>query len=232
MAGAAVLSRWQLELSLKCPRCFWLLKRHGIKPPEGYPLALNNAMDRLLKQEFDRYRAEGKTHPLLEANGLRARLFPDALKLKVWRNNREGLRWKDGQSGAVLFGAVDDVLEFPDGKLAVLDYKSSGAAEATVYDSYAFQLDVYTFLLQRLGFETAPHGYIAFFMAVRDDGFNGRLPFTGVLKEVKVRPERVEGVFREALVLAGRDQAPGPGEECDNCRWFDEAGAVLQGGLS
>jgi len=42
------LSRAQLQLFTDCPRCFWLVNRHGVKQPKGYPLALNIAMDQLL----------------------------------------------------------------------------------------------------------------------------------------------------------------------------------------
>ena len=38
------------------------------------------------------------------------------------------LRWTDPDTGHTLFGAVDDALEFPDGSLAIIDYKSSGSA--------------------------------------------------------------------------------------------------------
>ena len=225
---AVTLSRWQLELFCKCPRCFWLLKRHNVKQPEGYPLALNTAMDGLLKAEFDLYRAKGQPHPILVEHQITAKLFADTTRLEAWRNNFQGLRWKDADTGHALFGAVDDVLEFPDGSLAVLDYKSSGAREATVYPSYQLQLDVYTFLLQKLGYQTAPQAFLAFFLAVKDDGFNGRLPFRPVLLSVTPQPERVAPLFQHAIRLAQSDQLPQPGAACDCCRWFGEALARLE----
>lgn len=225
---AVTLSRWQLELFCKCPRCFWLLKRHNVKQPEGYPLALNTAMDGLLKAEFDLYRAKGQPHPILVDHQIAAKLFEDTTRLEAWRNNFQGLRWKDAGTGHTLFGAVDDVLEFPDGSLAVLDYKSSGARGATVYPSYQLQLDVYTFLLQQLGYKTAPQAFLAFFLAVKDDGFNGRLPFRPVLLSVTPQPERVPQMFEQAIRLVQSDRLPQPGAACDCCRWFGEALARLE----
>jgi len=143
------LSRAQLQLFTDCPRCFWLRNRYDVKQPKGYPLALNIAMDQLLKAEFDEFRAAGKLHPILRDNKIEARLFADTEKLTAWRNNFQGLRWRDPKSGHTLFGAIDDILEFPDDSLAILDYKSSGAREVHIYDSYQLQMDVYTFLLQR-----------------------------------------------------------------------------------
>jgi hypothetical protein len=203
----------------KCPRCFWLLKRHNIKQPDSYPLALNNCMDQLLKAEFDQCRAAGQPHPILVEFKIAARLFSDLPRLTEWRNNFQGVRWTDPATGHTLFGAVDEILEFPDGALAVMDYKSSGAAEARVYDSYQLQMDVYTFLLQRLGYRTAPKAFFAFFMAVRDQGFHGRLPFRGVILEVTPQPERVPPLLARAVATAQQDRMPDAGPECDLCRW-------------
>jgi len=224
------LSRFQLDLFVNCPRCFWLLKRHGIKQPAGYPLALNTAMDGLLKAEFDEYRQRGEPHPILAQHGVQARLFADTAKLQEWRNNFQGLRWTDPDSGHILFGAIDDLLEFPDGSHAVVDYKSSGAREISVYPSYQLQMDVYTFLLQQLGYRPAPKAYFAFFVAVRDDGFRGRLPFRSALVEVEPRPERVPGLFRQAIEAAQSAVMPASGLECESCRWLDQAGPVVAAG--
>ncbi len=229
ISNTVTLSRWQLELFTKCPRCFWLLKQHGIQPPESYPLALNTAMDSLLKAEFDQYRRAGKLHPILSEHGIQALLFRDVAKLQEWRDARRGLRWDDPATGHTLFGAVDDILEFPDGSLAVVDYKSSGAREVTVYPSYQLQIDVYTFLLEKLGHKTAPCAYLAFFLAIKNDGFKGRLPFRAELKEVIPSPERVYNLFLAAAESAQLQQIPPAGEECDLCRWFSEAQSRLSG---
>jgi CRISPR/Cas system-associated exonuclease Cas4 (RecB family) len=222
------LSRWQLELFVECPRCFWLLKQHGIRQPEGYPLAINIAIDALLKAEFDQYRAKGERHPILTEHRISAKLFGDLKKLQEWRSNVQGLRWTDPATGHTLYGAVDDILEFPDGSLAVLDYKSSGAREITIYPSYQLQMDVYTFLLQRLGYRTASKAFFAFFMVVKDEGFGDRLPFRRTLVAVTPQPERVLELFRQAVALALSDEMPKPGEKCDLCRWFHEAGPILR----
>ena len=219
----ATLSRWQLDLFVKCPRCFWLLKRHGIKQPAGFPMTLHSAIDVLLKAEFDACRAKGELHPVLMRHGIQARLFGDTELLRAWRNNFQGLRWRDPSTGCTLYGAVDDILEFPDGTLAVVDYKSSGAKAATIYPSYQLQMDVYTFLLQRLGYRTAPRAFFAFFMAVKDAGFDGRLPFRGQVLDVETRPERVPALFQQAVAVGVSEASPPSGAQCDVCRWFAKA---------
>jgi len=52
------LSRSKVEMFLKCPRCFYLEQRLGIKIPSGPSFALNSAVDCLLKKEFDLRRAK------------------------------------------------------------------------------------------------------------------------------------------------------------------------------
>ncbi len=67
------LSRSKIDLFIECPRCFYLDRRLGVGRPPGFPFTLNNAVDTLLKREFDAYRASGKPHPLIEEYGIDAK---------------------------------------------------------------------------------------------------------------------------------------------------------------
>jgi len=58
------ISRSKIDLFIECPRCFYLDRRLGIGRPPGFPFTLNTAVDALLKQEFDVYRAKGEAHRL------------------------------------------------------------------------------------------------------------------------------------------------------------------------
>ena len=49
------ISRSKIDLFLECPRCFYLDIQKKIKRPQGFPFNLNNAVDMLLKKEFDRH---------------------------------------------------------------------------------------------------------------------------------------------------------------------------------
>jgi len=171
------LSPNSLNLFLECPFCFWLEKRVGIRRPQPYPYALNMAVDKLLKEEFDSYRKKGEPHPLILAHKIPAKLFPNQALLNQWRSNAVGIRYFDEDLDAVLFGAVDDILEFKDGKLAPLDYKSTGSNVPTIYDRFQIQMDVYTFLLEKNGFKTPRKGYLAFYIVDKENGFGDRLPF-------------------------------------------------------
>ncbi len=216
------LSPNSLNLYLECPCCFWLDKKQGIKRPPPYPYALNMAVDFLLKQEFDRYRAKGESHPLLVANNIPAKLFPNQELLNEWRNNFKGIRYYDKELDATLFGAVDDILEFSDGKLAPLDYKSTGSKVANVYDRFQMQMDIYTFLLEKNGYETVGKGCLAFYIVDRENGFNDKLPFRKEIHMIDTDFSYVQGIFTEAVELLRKNTPPSHSSDCKFGQWLDE----------
>lgn len=195
----------------------------GVKRPPPFPYALNTAVDTLLKKEFDEYRKEGKVHPLIESHNIQAKLFPNQSLLNQWRSNFSGIRYYDSNLDAVLFGAVDDVLEFPDGKLAPLDYKSTGSSAAKVYDRFQLQLDIYTYLLEKNGFETSKKGYLAFYIVDKENGFKDRLPFRKELHEINTNPEDVPNLFSEAVSILKQTSPPPHSQDCPYGKWLGEA---------
>lgn len=217
------LSPNSLNLYYECPRCFWLDKRMGIKRPQPYPYALNAAVDLLLKQEFDKYRKKRELHPLLVAYNIPAKLFPNQGLLDEWRNNFKGIRYYDAELDATLFGAVDDVLEFSEGKLAAMDYKSTGSKTANVYDRFQMQMDIYTFLLEKNGYKTVRKGCLAFYIVDKENGFDGKLPFKKEIVVIDTNPDYVQGVFSEAVALLKKDMPPSHSPDCQYGRWFKEA---------
>jgi len=173
----------------------------GIRRPQPYPYALNMAVDVLLKQEFDSYRAKKEPHPLLVLHKIPAKLFSNQELLNQWRSNFSGIRHYDPDLGATLFGAVDDILEFSGGKLAPLDYKSTGSNVANIYDRFQLQMDIYTHLLEKNGFKTPRKGYLAFYIVDKTNGFGDRLPFRKELHEIETNPEGVYEIFKDAVAL-------------------------------
>ena len=218
------LSPNSLNLYLECPHCFWLEKKQGIKRPPAYPYALNQAVDTLLKQEFDSYRAKGEVHPLISAHNIPAKLFSNQDLLNQWRSNFVGIRFYDSDLEAALFGAVDDILEFEDGKLAPMDYKSTGSAVANVYDRFQLQMDVYTHLLEKNGFLTPKKGYLAFYIVDKENGFGGRLPFRKELHEIETNPLDIPGIFKEAVALLRRTTPPPHSPDCKFGQWLKDSG--------
>lgn len=240
------ISRSGLKLFLECPRCFWLDLHHKIKRPPGYPFTLAIAVDHLVKKEFDAYRAKGELHPVFAKLGLdpaQSDSLPagrQALNRQVkgrtlggagvklyagedigtWRNNFKGISYFDEDLQAMLYGAVDDVLEFADGSMAVVDYKSTGAKVATVYDDYQKQMDTYAYILERMGNKVYPTAYFVFYVVDKSgDAFNNVLPFNDEVKTVSVDASWVGGAFERAVKTARQDKAPAPGADCKHCKY-------------
>src|SRR5688572_3319593 len=87
------LSRSKLEMFLRCPRCFYLDRRLGISQPSSPPFTLNNAVDHLLKKEFDMFRHLQEPHPLMVKNSIDAIPYKSSL-LDQWRDNRSGVQFR------------------------------------------------------------------------------------------------------------------------------------------
>ena len=76
-----------------------------IQPP---PFALNNAVDSLLKNEFDHYREIQKPHPIFEENGIDAVPFKH-IKINDWRNNFKGVQFLHKKTNLKLSGSITDL---------------------------------------------------------------------------------------------------------------------------
>jgi CRISPR/Cas system-associated exonuclease Cas4 (RecB family) len=217
------LSPNSLNLFLECPHCFWLEKNMGVKRPPAYAYALNLAMDALLKEEFDTYRQNKLPHPLLEENNIKAHLFENQKLLNQWRNNLAGIRYFDEALQATLFGAVDDVLEFKDGKMAPLDYKSTERTAGNIYDRFQLQLDTYAFLLEKNGYKIRNKGYLAFYIVDKSRGFIDRLPFRKEIVEIDTNPSEVYEIFKDAVECLRNQTPPSHSSDCQFKKWLDGA---------
>ncbi|MGI6371207.1 MAG: hypothetical protein ACOX0G_02030 [Patescibacteria group bacterium] len=118
------LSRSKIDLFLNCPRCFYLDRRLGVGQPPGYPFALNSAVDKLLKKEFDIFRAKGEPHPLITGNGVDARPVSHE-ELDKWRENFVGVQYFHEPTNFLITGAIDDLWINSAGEYIVVDYKST-----------------------------------------------------------------------------------------------------------
>jgi hypothetical protein len=221
------LSRSKIELFIDCPRCLYLDVARGIPRPSGPPFTLNNAVDALMKTEFDRYRAAGMPHPLFATVGLDAVPFRHA-ELDRWRHNFTGVRWKDEETGWTFFGAVDDLWQAPSGELIVADYKATARAEMPgerhLYPSYRRQMDVYQFLVRRQGFTVSNRGW---FVYTNGDGkaadWGEKLCFTTALVPYVGDDAWVLEAFRRAVATIERPEIPPAAEDSEVCAYVARA---------
>lgn len=221
MAKEIKLSPNSLNLFLECPACFWLEKNCNIKRPQIYPYDLNSSFDTLLKEEFDTYRKQKAQPPLLLENKIKAKLFENQKLLNQWRNNLVGLRYFDEDLKATLFGVIDDIIEYDDKSLAPLDYKSTSKPIAKVFDTFQLQMDVYTYLLEKNGFNVNSTAYLAFYTVNKDKGFLDRLPFKKEIYKIKTSPEDVFDIFKDAVNTLRKEKIPKHSQDCQFNKWCD-----------
>ena len=219
------ISRSGLKLFQECPRCFWLDVHHKIKRPPSFPYTLSSAVDFLVKQEFDKYREQGTLPPVLARHLAGDAKLYSGPELPTWRENFKGVQYFDEDLNAMLYGAVDDVLQLADGSLAVIDYKSSGSREIKIYDDYQKQMDIYTYLLDRNGFKTHTEAYFVFYQVDKTGGgFQNALPFIESLKAIKVDKSWVANAFEQAIAVARQDTPPEVIMPCPHCVYVQQAG--------
>ncbi|MFM7718183.1 MAG: PD-(D/E)XK nuclease family protein [Actinomycetota bacterium] len=224
------ISRSKIDLFFACPRCFYLDRRLGIARPTGPPFSLNNAVDALLKREFDAYREEGRPHPLMAKHGLAAVPFQHD-SLEAWRDAlRRGIRHVHAPTNLEVTGGIDDVWQDAEGDLIIVDYKATAKLgevnlDAPWQDSYKRQVEVYQWLFRKNGFPVSDTAYFVYVNGRLDEpAFDERLVFRTSLLPYDGSDAWVEPALeaiRETLVA---DAPPMPAETCDHCRYV--AGAA------
>ena len=162
------LSRSKLELFLRCARCFYLDRKLGVGQPPGYPFSLNNAVDSLLKKEFNTYREKQQPHPLCLENGIDAIPFKHE-HMADWQNSlHKGVQYVVPGTNLMLHGGLDDVwIDTKTNKLIVVDYKATSKASEVTLDAdwqigYKRQAEIYQWLLRKNGFAVSGTAYFVY----------------------------------------------------------------------
>jgi|GEM_PF-85167 len=223
------LSRSKIEEFVRCPRCFVLGVKHGIKKPNSVPFTLNLAVDNQMKKEFDIYRAKQEVHPIVAAAGLDLAPFQHPA-LDVWRNNFKGIEVETEDERFVIAGAVDDIWVDGKGVLYVVDYKATGRQQAVTelgdggfYDGYRRQMEIYQWILRKKGFEVSNTGYWVYVTATqKQESFENALLFESNLVAYEGDASWIQQTLNSIYANLNEPEVAGPGEDCDVCLFFDQ----------
>lgn len=226
-----LISRSRLEKFLECPRCFYLEMKRGIKRPSMPGFTLNMAVDALMKKEFDFYRSDRSSHPLMKAYGIKAIPFQHP-EMDNWRNNFKGVRYHHQPTNFIIYGAVDDIWQDEEGNLIVVDYKATSTNEVISLDdryrqSYKRQVEIYQWLLRQNGFPVSDLCYFVYANGLKDkEAFDGQLEF-----KVEVIPYRGDdGWVEDAIESAHRclvsETIPQSDPECEYCQYHQKLSQV------
>jgi len=195
------------------------------------PLALNVAMDSILKARYDKYRVEGAFPP--EAQELANEgvgVFSDLKALNEWRSNLNALKVENEDAGYVLVGKIDDVLVEADGSLVPADYKSSGNAPGEDKQKYyRDQLSAYGFMFYKHGHDVSNRAYLLhYFVKDRNDP-SLDVKFDTYVDLVQIDIPGLERKLGDMVVLLNGPY-PGHNPECQKCSYYDGRKAVALDG--
>ena len=232
------VSRSKIDLFMECQRCAYLDMKLGVKRPSMPSFTLNNAVDELLKREFDIHRASGSKHPLVQKYGLDAIPLADE-RMEEWRDAlRRGICYLHEPTNLMVRGGVDDVWVNPAGELIIVDYKATSKKEGPnkvedLYDSYKRQLEIYQWLFRRNGFAVSPTVYFVYVNGKADaKAFDGKLEFDIELIPYTGTDEWVEGAVVGLKKMLMSDEIPKVGTSfgggpCEYCTYREGAGKIL-----
>ena len=217
------LSRSRIENYMRCKRCFYLDRKCGTGQPPMFPYTLNNAVDRLLKDEFDRYRAENKAHPYLIEHGIDGIPFAHT-DLNTWRMNQRGIKYHHEATNFIVTGAIDDVWINAKGELIIVDYKATSTKKEVTLDdrdSYKRQMEIYQWLFRKNGFKVSDTGYFVYCNGDAARGlFEGVLQFKISLLPYEGNDSWIEDTLLDIKQCLLQDKLPTPTANCDYCAYI------------
>ena len=219
------LSRSRIETFMECPKCFYLDRRLGVGRPPGYPFSLNNAVDKLLKKEFDILRQDGEQHPLMTKYNIDAVPVKHEM-LDVWRENFKGVQYHHKPTNLLIAGAIDDLWQNSKGEYIIVDYKATSKNEEIIVldkdwqDSYKRQMEIYQWLVRRNNLTVSNTGYFVYCNGKTDmDKFDGKLEFDITLIPYEGNDDWVENTIIAAHKCLNSEKIPEASKDCDYCAY-------------
>ena len=223
------LSRTRIENFCRCKKCFYLEEKLGISRPASFPFNLNNAVDELLKEEFDSFRGTDKNHPYIVENGLDAKPF-DHPEIEDWRTRNKGIGFLDEDTNLYFYGLVDDVwINTKTDQLILVDYKATSKKGEVSLDapwqiSYKRQLEIYQWLFRKNGFDVQNIGYFVYCNGVKENVmFNNELKFNVKLLPYKGDDSWIDKTVKEIYKVLNSDDIPEPNPNCEYCRYVKKS---------
>jgi CRISPR/Cas system-associated exonuclease Cas4 (RecB family) len=203
---------------MECPRCLWLQINENIRRPRGIFPSLPSGMDNVFKKYFDEYRERGELPPEIDGK-VEGKLYNDDLKaFNKWREinfGRGGMRTQFPEIDIELYGAIDDLLVSPDGKLVPFDFKTRGfPTKEDTHEHYRTQIDLYALLFKQGGMEPADYGYLLFFWP--ESYSMGTANFKTDLVKIDVSPSRGYSVLQRVHEIV-TDPEPKAHSDCEYC---------------
>lgn len=212
------LSKSSLDTFKSCPKCFWLEKNAKLKRVEGIKASIMNGIDDCMKQVGDFHAETGEPAPYL-AVAPGAQPYHDRAQLKKlsnWRTFQATVQ--AGKHQALIWGQLDDLIEWEDGRVSPWDFKSNGKARDWVDYTMTYnslQGDMYDILLPAQGLITTGDAYFTYSWPVTIAGVMG---FNFETVKMQCNRERALQVIEAAIdCLLGSEPEESP--FCEYCSY-------------
>jgi hypothetical protein len=220
------ISRSKIDLFLECPRCFYLDVVKKVKRPPGFPFNLNNAVDMLLKKEFDRHREAGTQHPIQIEFGIDA-IPANHPMMDKWRQSMyHGVIYQDTEKDLHLYGGIDDLWINGQGEYHVVDYKATAKdkpitelAEWTI--GYKRQMEVYQWLLRKNGLKVSNTAYFVYCTGDNTaDAFDNKIAFHSHIIPYEGDDSWIDQVILDLHSCLQSPTIPNKSDSCAYCDFF------------
>lgn len=196
---------------------------------------LNNAVDHLLKKEFDTHRTEKTPHPLLGNYGLDLIPFSHH-KIDEWRENFVGVQYLDEGTNLLVSGAADDIWTDQKGTIHVVDYKATSKDSAITeledtkwHDQYRRQMEVYQWLLRKNDFEVSDTGYFVYVNGKKDNkAFDSKLEFDVNLIPYTGSADWIPRILPKIKKCLDSTAIPKESRTCEYCTYRTESGEAFK----
>jgi hypothetical protein len=220
------ISRSKIDLFLECPRCFYLDIQKKIKRPPGFPFNLNNAVDTLLKKEFDRHREAGTKHPIQIEFGVDA-IPANHPMIDKWRQSMQhGVIYQDFERDLHIYGGIDDLWINSNGEYHVVDYKAT-AKESPVTEladwtaGYKRQMEVYQWLLRKNGLKVSNTAYFVYCTGDNTaENFNNKIEFHSHIIPYEGNDSWIDKTIDELHRCLSNTKIPSKNDTCQYCNFF------------
>lgn len=216
------LSRSKIDLFLQCQRCFYLDRRLGISRPSMPAFTLNNAVDTLLKKEFDLLRHKGESHALMDKYKIDAIPFSHP-ELDRWRENFKGKEYLERENNFIVVGAVDDIWQNSSGELHIVDYKATSTDRTINLNDeykagYKRQMEIYQWIFRNSGYKVSKVGYFVFANAGKNaPQFDGKLEFELSIIPYTGNTTWIFETLGKIRTVLSSDTTPDYTFGCDHC---------------
>jgi len=156
------LSSSKLNLLQDCPRCFWLAMIKNFKRPASPMSSVPIKMDSIIKNYFNKYRELGQLPPIIQG------MIPGKLAI----NMPKTLTYEES-NGITAWGRPDDYVQMEDDSIVVIDHKTGSKAPTAAHSSYQLQMNMYSYLLNKLKYKTKNKAYLIYYCPVDSNLHDG-----------------------------------------------------------